>query len=80
MIINQQNLSGLKTAFTTAYNQMFRDTPSDHDKVATKMPSSTKTQSYNWLGQFPQLQEWVGERVLRDITQHNYTIENKKFE
>lgn len=49
-------------------------------KVATLVPSSTSGNIYPWLGKFPALREWVGERVLQNMATHGYAIENKKFE
>lgn len=45
------------------------------------VPSSARDESYGWLGQFPQLREWLdGERVVRQLKAHGFTIVNRKFE
>lgn len=49
-------------------------------KVATLVPSGTAGNIYPWLGQFPGLREWIGERLLKNMAAHGYTIENKKYE
>lgn len=49
-------------------------------KVATLVPSTTAGNIYPWLGQFPLLREWVGERVLKNMAAHGYSIKNRKFE
>ncbi|MDR2096748.1 MAG: Mu-like prophage major head subunit gpT family protein, partial [Treponema sp.] len=33
-----------------------------------------------WLGQFPNLREWVGDRVVKNISESAYQIVNKKYE
>lgn len=50
------------------------------DKVATPINSTTKSNTYAWLGKFPTFREWVGDRVINDMQAHGYTIVNKKFE
>lgn len=50
------------------------------EKVATLVPSSTSGNIYPWLGKFPALREWVGDRVLKSMAAHGYSIDNKKFE
>lgn len=51
-----------------------------YNDVATTVPSTTASNTYGWLGDFPRLREWVGDRQLKDIKEHGYTIENKLFE
>ncbi|HDL6295023.1 TPA: Mu-like prophage major head subunit gpT family protein, partial [Mannheimia haemolytica] len=48
--------------------------------VAMKVSSSTATNTYAWLGQFPKMQEWVGDRQIKNMQAQGMTIENKLFE
>ena len=49
-------------------------------KVATEVKSTTKSNTYGWLGKFPKFREWVGDRVLKNMAAHGYSITNKKYE
>lgn len=80
MIVNQANLHGLSVGYSTAFNRSFGDTQSNYQKVATVVPSSTGEQDYKWLGQIPDMREWVGERELQSLAAYDYLIKNKKFE
>jgi len=80
MIINTQNLAVLFTAFKAAFNTGFRDTPAYWEKIATLVPSTTATEKYAWLGQFPRLREWIGDRMIKNLEAHDYSITNKPFE
>lgn len=80
IIINKQNLQVLFTGIKTAFNAGFRTAKPMWDTVATLVPSTTKEEKYGWLGQFPRLREWIGDRQLKNITAHDYSIKNKKFE
>ena len=80
MVVNQSNLLGLGVGFSTAFNIGFEGTPTTWAKVATRVPSSTKEQEYSWLGQFPQMREWIGSREIQKLVMHGYTIRNKTFE
>jgi phage major head subunit gpT-like protein len=51
-----------------------------HKIVATAIKSNSKSNTYGWLGRFPQLREWVGDRVFENIRNSSYAIENKKYE
>ncbi len=44
------------------------------------MPSSTKSNTYGWLGKWPGFREWVGERVFKNLKAHSYQVTNKKYE
>lgn len=71
-------------ALFTGFNRIFQDaieaTPTDWEKVATPVPSTSKSNTYGWLGQFPQFREWIGDRVLKDMEAQAYQIVNKHFE
>lgn len=80
MIITPQAIAALYTAYRAEYQRAFVDTPTDWQRIATEVPSTSSSNTYGWLGQFPTFREWAGERVLKDMAGHAYTITNKKFE
>ena len=80
MIINSGNLQTIYRGFNAAFREGFGQAPADHAVLTMEVPSRTRTEEYGWLGQFPSLREWVGERVLRGIAEHSYTVKNRKFE
>lgn len=80
MIINKANLSTLFTAIKTSFNKGLKDTSSSWSKVATLVPTTTSTTTYAWLGQFPRMREWLGDRQLKSLALHDYSVKNKKFE
>jgi phage major head subunit gpT-like protein len=42
--------------------------------------SDQPTETYKWLGQAPQLREWVGGRLLKSLEKHTYALTNRIFE
>lgn len=80
MIVNKQNLNALYVAIKTAFNKGLKSDKVLWNRVATEVPSSTKEESYKWLGQFPRLREWIGDRVAKNLKAHSYSITNRKFE
>ena len=79
-IITPALLSGLRTGFSKAFQDALTNTPTDWEKVATRVPSSSASNTYGWLGQFPALREWVGDRVLKDMAAQAYQVQNKLYE
>lgn len=51
-----------------------------HEKVATTVPSTQRENRYAWMKLIPRLREWIGERVLNNLTARGYTIANKDYE
>lgn len=80
MIINQTNLDILTTAFRASYQGGFAGVAPMWQRVATMIPSTTRENAYAWLGQFPMLREWIGERQIQSMVEQAYTLKNKKYE
>lgn len=80
MLINAENLNGLFTGYKTAFNKGFEGAPSAYKTIAMVVSSTTREENYGWLGQFPKMREWIGDRVVKNLTTHGYKIVNKDFE
>lgn len=80
MIINKQNLSTIYAGVKAAFNKRLGEATPLYPKISTKIPSSTKSNVYPFLGAFPSLSEWVGERAVKSISAYSFSIENRKFE
>ena len=80
MVINQQNLNGLFTGYSAAFNKAFSETPVNYPKIAMVVPSETRETTYAWMGQIPNMREWVGSREIQNLIAHEYTIKNRTFE
>lgn len=80
MIINAATLSSLYRAFNTAFKKGFDGIQPLWNKVATLVPSTTKTEDYGWLGKLPRMREWIGDRQVQNLKLHSYSIKNKSFE
>ena len=70
--------TGVKKNFQDGYAQM--RAAAFWEQVATLVPSTTASNTYGWLGDFPKLREWVGDRVVKDIKEAGYSISNKLYE
>ncbi|MES2987674.1 MAG: Mu-like prophage major head subunit gpT family protein [Pseudomonadota bacterium] len=81
MIINSANLAGLRTGYSTAMQagQQVAAKPMA-DRIASRVPSSQKEQKYGWLGKLPDVREWIGDRVVQNISEADYAIKEKKWE
>lgn len=82
MMITPTSLAALQTGFKKNFQDAFTAVRPDADftKVATVIQSTSKSNTYGWLGKFPKMREWIGERVIKDMEAKGYTITNKDFE
>lgn len=80
MIINTANLTTLFTAYKANFKTGWGRAEPMWSKVATFVPSTTETNLYAFLGQFPQLRKWVGDRVVKNLAAHKYSVTNEPFE
>jgi len=80
LIVNAVNIEAVYVGFKSLFKNAFAGAPSDWNKVATIVPSTSKQENYGWLGSFPQLREWIGDRHCKSLQAFGYTIHNKKFE
>jgi len=80
MLINSENLKTLNTAFNGLFNKGFGSAKSYWRDVAMEAKSSTLTTEYGWLGLFPQIREWLGDRCINGLSASTYRIKNRDFE
>jgi phage major head subunit gpT-like protein len=80
MIINRQNLDSLRVGFKTTFQNQLQQTTSLYQRVATVVPSTAKSEDYGWLGKIPNVREWLGARVVQNLSEFSYTLKNRPFE
>jgi phage major head subunit gpT-like protein len=79
-IVTPALITSLRTGFSDAFRKALGDTSTDYQKVATVVPSGAAGNTYGWLGQFPKLREWIGDRVVKDMAAQAYQVQNKLYE
>lgn len=80
MIINRANMTVLNTGFSAAFDKGLAGAESQYKRIAMVAPSSTRDQTYAWLGQLPRLREWIGAKRIKSLMLHGYSITNRDFE
>lgn len=80
MKLNSDTLKALNTAVKTIFQNAFSGAKTEYQKIAMVVPSNKGSNTYPWLGNSFNLREWVGERVIQNLKEYDYTIKNKKYE
>lgn len=80
MLLNAQNLDLVFSGLKTVFNEAFAAAPSKWADVAMTVQSTSADEQYTWLGEFPQMREWIGPRHVKSLSAHGFKIVNRKFE
>ena len=80
MIVNQSTLAALSKGFRTMFLEAYAGAVAGHEAFTIEIPSSVRTEEYGWLGNFPMLQEWLGDRKIAALKAQTFVITNKSFE
>lgn len=76
-----QQFSAIFSGFSTAFKRGLKpETTADWQRVATRVPSATRTNEYGWLADMPRIRKWVGSRHVKGLSHHRYTLTNEEFE
>lgn len=80
MAINADNMRAISTGFKALFTETYNSTVSEAEVLATRIKSNDLQETYPWLGNIPDMIEWVGERTVKQLTDYKYTLVNKKYE
>lgn len=78
--VNPALLSALNTGFKKDFLRGLARAKVLWDQIAMKIISTNASEVYPVLGRFPQLREWVGDRVVKDLAISDFQIKNKPYE
>ncbi|KWH56307.1 Mu-like prophage major head subunit gpT family protein [Burkholderia cepacia] len=80
MLVNAQSINQIFIGLQTLYNNAFAATPTTWERIAMLVPSSGREELYAWLDRFPQMRKWIGEKNVKALKAHGYTVTNDDFE
>ena len=78
--LNSTTLKAISKAFKNEFNKVFNEYKTNYDKIATVIKAKAISVDYAWLGDIPQMREWIGDRELKDLKAYKYTITKKRYE
>ncbi|MGO2233106.1 MAG: Mu-like prophage major head subunit gpT family protein [Marinomonas sp.] len=79
-IVTPAIVQALFTSWKADFQKGITSAEPQWQQVSMVVTSTTASNTYGWLGKFPQMREWIGDRVINSMQAHGYTIINKKFE
>lgn len=79
-LVNSATLQALRTGFRKNFEDGKTKASPMYTAVASVINSTSTSNTYGWLGQWPGFREWVGDRQLKSMKEHSYAIVNRDFE
>ena len=81
-VVTADFLSGLFTNFRAIYNETFMayEARVPYERYAMVIPSTTDTESYNWMGTVPKMQEWTDTARFAGLADYTYDLRNKDYQ
>jgi phage major head subunit gpT-like protein len=81
MELNHAALLGFRTRYETVFNNAFALAKPTHDKVAVVIESGRVEQViHRWMQGIPGMREFIGSRVINNLSTAGFTIANKLWE
>jgi len=80
MLINIAVLTQIFTHIKATFNKAFAAAPSQWQKIAMRVNSTTSVEDYAWLNNFPKMREWIGEKFVKSLETNKYSLKNKPYE
>jgi len=80
MLVNLENLGLLHTMYSAAFASGLVKADVSFSEITTTVPSNNKSNTYAWLGDMSDVREWLGDRVIDELSGHDYTVKNKTWE
>ncbi|MBM9400375.1 Mu-like prophage major head subunit gpT family protein [Gluconacetobacter azotocaptans] len=73
-------VQGLTAQVRTEFNQWLQAAPSEYDRISMTMTSSSAENLYPRLDEIAGLREWIGDRVIQELSGGAFVIRNRTFE
>jgi phage major head subunit gpT-like protein len=80
MLVNKANLTSVFISLKTIFNKAFEAAPSIWEKTTMLVPSGSAQNDYSWLSRFPKMRKWIGDKVIKALSAHKYTVVNDDWE
>lgn len=79
-VITKDRLNALRTTYAANFQLVFDATPTWYERLCSVVPSNSKSNLYGWLMNSIVMNEWVGERIIQNLQEHDFQVFNKLWE
>lgn len=80
MLVNMETISAIFTNFNATFQKAFDAAPSQWQDTAMRVPSTGLQNDYSWIDLFPKMRKWLGDKYVKSLKAHGFTIVNDEWE
>lgn len=80
MQITPANIDAIYYDFDARFQGGYSAPTPWYDKITTASPSAHREEHYLWMALIPRLKQWLGERVVRNVSARGYVLVNNDYE
>jgi phage major head subunit gpT-like protein len=79
-VVTADSLIALQKSFKAIFNEAIEAATPDWPNIAIDAPSEGAEENYQWLLDLPQMREWLGDKIFKELRGYQYTIRNRDWE
>lgn len=80
MLDSNKILIATDAALNRYFSGGFGETQQCWPLIADLVPSTGRSEVYTWFDEWPKLRRWVGDRHIKQMAEHHYTLVNEDWE
>lgn len=80
MLINKDSLASIFTGLKTIFHNTLKALPGNWQLTAMEVPSDAEGEDYAWIGRFPKMRKWIGDKVVKNLKAGKYYKANEDWE
>ncbi|PVX80048.1 Mu-like prophage major head subunit gpT family protein [Paraburkholderia unamae] len=80
MLVNASTIQAVFLNLNATFNNAFEAAPTVWDQIAMLVPSGSRENVYAWLENFPRMKQWIGDKEVKALIAHGYTVVNDDWE
>jgi len=66
-MLDRAKVEAAFVVFSTVFDLKLKNTPVIYDRIATVIPGVSERLEFKWLGTFPTMKRWVGDRTMQRL-------------
>lgn len=73
-LLDRAKLENAYIVFSTIFDMALTNTPVIYPEVSTVLPNAGPINQFNWLGDVPVMQKWIGPRTINRLRAEKHTL------
>lgn len=73
-LLDRAKLEGAYVTYSTIFDMALNNTKAIYPEIATVIPDAGPVNQFNWLGDMPVMQAWLGARIINRLRAEKHTL------